>query len=106
MYKLTFAISALDELESAIFYISNELQSPIAVENLFDELRKKFDIICTMPYSSPLIQDDYSSKKEFRAISVKNYLLFYKIHEDKKLIEIIRFLHGSSDWKEILNQGI
>ncbi|MDR3338399.1 MAG: type II toxin-antitoxin system RelE/ParE family toxin [Treponema sp.] len=33
---------------------------------------------------------------------VKNYMLFYTINEEEKIVTVIRFLYGHRDWKNIL----
>jgi len=40
-----------------------------------------------------------------RFIRVNNYLAFYTIDEDKKVVIIVRFLYQKSNWNTILRQG-
>ena len=102
MYSAKFTELAENDILSALNYIAETLSAPKAAENLFYEINKKTEIIEDNPFLFPLVNDTYLSKKGFRWIGIKNYMLFYKIIELEEKISIIRFLHGRRNWKSIL----
>lgn len=85
-------------------YISVELNAPKASENLFYEIDRKRKLIEENPLLFPLVRDPYLSKKGFRWIGVKNYMMFYRVNELEKIITINRFLYGHRDWMNILKE--
>lgn len=43
---------------------------------------------------------DYNIIKDlkFRKLIVKNYIIFYRINEAEKVVNVERILHGSTNW--------
>lgn len=46
------------------------------------------------------INTSYEDIKEVRYVGVLNYCMFYRIKGNK--VEILQFLHGSSNWESVL----
>jgi len=101
MYTLKFSYFYLDELKSAIEYIRQDLQNPIAAQRLKDEVKETYIKLKENPFIYPSVPDEYLASKGFRFTMVKNYILFYKVKE--KQINIDRFLYGHRDWMNILD---
>jgi len=55
-----------------------------------------------MPQRYGLVNDNYLRGKEFRKCLVKNYIIFYKIHEESKTVMVHRILHTRQNWIDIL----
>ena len=49
-----------------------------------------------------VLDDSVQSSFNVRFVRVKDYLAFYVIMEDERLVVILRFLHMRRDWTEIL----
>lgn len=46
-----------------------------------------------------VVINDYIEKElEYRKLIIKNYIVFYKINEREKIVEVHRILYGASDW--------
>lgn len=73
-------------------YISKELQNPEAAESLL-----------TFPYSTPVYQPIRSVKHEYQKILVQNYLIFYWIDEEKKLVTIARVIYAKRNYNRLLD---
>jgi plasmid stabilization system protein ParE len=73
--------------------IKNYLQKfyPSTPRRFIEGLKECINNIKTMPYMYPVYDSDY------RKIVIGNYLVFYTINEDKKIIEIHRILPGAWD---------
>ena len=102
MYFLNITDIAEQDILSAIKYISDVLKSPIAANNLLDEIEKYEGILESTPCIYPFVPDEYLAEKRIKFVIVKNYILFYVIDEDKKIVNVIRFLYSRRDWKNIL----
>jgi len=106
MYKFIFTdliMTDFDQIED--FYLENIKDEKVLI-NLFSSLHRKVIQLTEMPYSRALLRDDKLSAKGYRALQVKNFLLFYEINEDYKVIYLHRFLDGRSDWVNILKDDI
>ena len=105
MYNVIVMEIARDDLRSAVRYIANELKNPSAANRLADEFEKHVLELTEMPERYQLLQDRFLALNQIRAFSVGNYLAFYTIDEDKKVVIIVRFLYQKSNWNTILRQG-
>lgn len=102
IYKVIVTKTALEDIRSAVRYISDTLMNKEAANNLLDELNIKIDLLSEQPYINPLVRDSFLASNGFRIQSVNNYLAFYVIHEETKTVSIIRFQHSRRDWITLL----
>ena len=103
MYELVFSKIIDEDIDSCYNYIKDNLEAPMAAENLMKELYEKLNHIKEKPYSRPLVHDEYLSSLGIRSIKVKNYLIFYYI-EDEKYINLVTFMYNKRDWINILKE--
>jgi len=111
MYKPIFSKIFYEDANKCHKYIKETLEAPMVAENLKIELFEKIEYIKEKPYSRALVQDKYLAFLDLRSIKVKNYMLFYKIieseNDDKKYINIFRFIYAKRDWVNIIkNESI
>lgn len=66
---------------------------------------EKIGELTQMPEKLQLVDDPVLAGWGIRFIMVNNYLAFYTIDEDKKVVIIVRFLYQKSNWNTILRQG-
>jgi plasmid stabilization system protein ParE len=96
---------AEEEILATVKYIACVLKAPIAANNLLDEIEKYEKILEKTPNVFPFVPDEYLRTKGIKYVMVKNYMMFYKIDEDEKKVNITRFLYGRMDWKNILGMN-
>lgn len=97
MYKLEFLPVAKNDIDDIIFYISNNLKNVTASRKLRDLFIDSFDQILEFPYGCPIYQQVKFLKNEYRSFKVKNFLIFYTINEQDKIITITRVLYRKSN---------
>ena len=102
MYFVNITDFAEEEILSTVKYISGELKAPKAANNLLDEIEKCEKNLGENPYIYPNVPDEYLAIKGLKFVIIKNYLMFFIIEEDTKTVNVIRFLYGRRDWKNIL----
>ena len=90
-YIIVFLPEAMEDSKDIRQYLSQYYES--TVRNFFTLLKKRTDSLKSNPY----IAQTYPERPSYRRMVVDDYLVFYKVDEDKKLIEIHRILHGSRD---------
>ena len=91
MYKIEFLPIAKEDINNIIYYISHKLNNITAAKKLRNLFIKSLDYIIEFPYGSTVYPSSKTTLKyEYRSYKIKNYLLFYTINENQKLITITR----------------
>jgi len=75
---------------------------PGTSKRFFSLLKKKIARLKTYPYSCPKYEDD----PDYRKLVVGDYLVFYMLNEDAKIVEVHRILHGSRDISQHLYEQL
>lgn len=104
MYKLVSSKLFDTDIDSVYDYIKDNLEAPMAAENLMKELKQKLKYLNENPFARPLVQDEFLASMKIRSIKVKNYVIYYSINDDKNVINLFRFLYNKRDWKNILSE--
>ena len=102
MYSLIITDIAEEDILKTVEYIADILKAPIAANNLLDEIERHEEILENTPNIYPFVPDEYLAQKGLKFTIIKNYLMFYTIDEDEKIVTVIRFSYGRRDWKNIL----
>lgn len=101
-YRLTVTESFESDLDNVLEYISQKLLNPAAADRLLKRTEEKINFICEDPFMYPLYHNDKLSEKGYRYAVVSNYILFYTIDENEKLIILSRFLYGGQNILDVL----
>lgn len=102
MYNLEYLPVARQDMIDIVRYISQDLKNPGAADRLAEELVEAIENVLIFPYASPAYQPIRSLKYEYRKILVKNFLIFYRVDEGKKLVTVTRVLYAKTDYKRLL----
>ena len=105
MYVVNITDIAEEEILDTVKYISNELKAPIAANNLLDEIDRHEENLSEIPNIYPNVPDKYLASKGLKIIKIKNHLMFFTIDENEKIVNVIRFMYGRRDWKNILSNS-
>ena len=105
MHTIKITRIAEEDLLEIVRYISEKLKSPIAAANLMDLIEQMTKVLEEPPLGCKLISDEYFQQKGIRFLQVKNYMIFFRIHDDRKEISIIRILYTRRDWIYILKDN-
>ena len=54
------------------------------------------------PQKFAIIDYDIIKKYNFRKLIIKNYIAFYRINEDEKIVNVERILYNGTEWKNKL----
>lgn len=101
-YKTEFSKDAKQDLKEIYSYIKYNLQEPNIAKKLIIQMRKEVNKLKDNPQIYPIIDDDFIKKLEIRKIIVKNYIIFFKIDELAKSVQIVRIMYGRRNWMELL----
>ena len=102
MFYLSFSEPFKKDVTSALYYIKNVLEAPMASQNHFNEIKKTYIKLEENPYQRPLVQNRFLALRGYRSINVKNYIIFYVIDKENNTVILHRFLYSGRDWATIL----
>ena len=91
IFKVVYLPESKDDIKEARKYLS---QFYASTSKKFTALLKKR---INNLKSNPFICQPYDKRPSYRRLIVNDYLVFYKVDENKKIIQIHRVLHGSCD---------
>ena len=87
-YKAKFLITARHDREAIKAYLNQ--YSLTAAKRLFDRVKSNLELVKDNPY----MYEAYQRRPQFRKMVVEDYLVFYKVKEKERTIEVHRILHG------------
>ncbi len=101
-YNLVITKPAEKDLADILQYISKDLSAPKAANDLLDDILKCYDNISLNPLMYALCDNDRLKSKKYRKAVIKNYIMLYRIDEEKQIIYIMRFIYGRRDYINLL----
>jgi len=96
-YRLKYMEDTISDRDNIKTHLSKFY--PGTAKRFFSLLKKKTAILKTYPESCPVYEDDTG----YRKLVVGDYLVFYMIDDNEKMVEIHRILHGSMDINQHLD---
>lgn len=102
MYKLEYLPVAQKDMVEIVQYISQKLKNPTAAENLAVEMIEAAENVLTFPYALPTYQPLRPLKHEYRKVIIKNFLMFYWVDEEKKIVTIARVIYTKRNISQLL----
>ena len=102
MYKIEFLPIPKEDIDHIIYHISHHLKNISASKKLRSLFMNSLDYILQFPYGNPVYQTTGTLKNEYRSYRVENFLMFYHINEDEKIITIVRVLYQKMDISNLL----
>lgn len=96
-YKIEITQYAFRQLEGIRNYITYELMAPRAAFNLMAKIRKEITELQWFPRRYALVDEPKWLKQGVRRFSVKNFLIYYWIEEELKLVHVIAVIYGRRD---------
>lgn len=101
-YRLDFSKAFKSELSDVVGYIISDFSNPPAAQKLAKKVREALERIEENPYLYPLYHNDAIAAKGYRYIVIGSYLLFYTVDEDKKIVNVARFIYGKREVEKLL----
>ncbi len=102
MYKLEYLPVAQNDMVETVQYISQKLKNPAAAEHLAVEMIEAAENVLAFPYALPAYQPLRPLKHEYRKIIVKNFLMFYWVDEEKRIVTIARVIYTKRNVVQLL----
>ena len=93
-YKIYLRKLAYADLASIYQYISKEFQEPGVAAKMVETIEIELLSLAIMPNRYPLRRIGAYANRDFRNYAVKNYIVIYRVDEEKKTVTIIRIIHS------------
>ena len=101
-YRIELSIKAKEDYMSIIRYIKYKLLEPNIAEKYAELIKNEINTLKYNPQKFAIIDYDIIKKYKFRKLIIKNYIAFYRINENEKIVNVERILYGATDWKNKL----
>ena len=96
------SIQTKEDYKNIIRYIKYKLLEPNIAERYAELIKNEINTLKYNPQKFAIIDYDMIKKYKFRKLIINNYIAFYRINEDKKMVNVERILYGATDWKNKL----
>ncbi len=101
-YKIKFSKDARNDYFNIIRYIKYKLFEPDIANNYAKMIKEEINKLEYTPQSFAIIPNDTIKYNNIRKLIIKNYIVFYRVNESDKMVNIERILYGASNWEEII----
>ena len=105
-YSVEISQRARADIRDILRYIARRLREPATAERMLSRFEAAAASLETMPHRFALVPDGCLAAAGFRMPSVGNYLVFYTLDEEKKVVNISRVLNGRQNWTELLTHEL
>ena len=97
-YEIKLSIKAKDDLKSIVLYIKNNLNEPAIANKYAKIIREEIQTLEDSPQKFAIIDDSSIKNLNIRKLIIKNYIAFYRVNEENKIVNVERILYGASNW--------
>ncbi len=99
-YKIKFSKEARNDYFDIIRYIKYNLVEPTIANKYAKLINEEIEKLEYNPQRFSIIDVDIQNYSDIRKLIIKNYIVFYRINENNKIVNIERILYGASNWKD------
>jgi toxin ParE1/3/4 len=90
-FKVVWTEPALADLHNICSYIANE--NPDAAQRVGEDILNHVEVLEAFPFIGPTYPR--ASSGQVREIVCGKYRIFYRVNEERKLVEILTIWHGA-----------
>lgn len=83
-------------------YIAKELLEPELAQKVVGKIGNIIFNLDEMPLRNGLVADERLARQGIRKILIDNYIVFYIVDEEHKVVTIVRILYSRRDWINML----
>ncbi len=96
-YEVKLTAQAIEQIEEIVQYLSKILLVPETARKWADTLQCEAAKLDSMPSRCPLTEEEPWHTKGIHKMPFKNFLVYYLINEDKKVVWITAVIYGRRD---------
>ena len=103
-YKVKLTDHAIAQLQEAVIYISKVLQASTVAKHWAARVKKELASLSTMPARYPLTVEEPWHTEGIHKMSVENFLVYYWIDEEKRIVWITAIVYARRDQLRVLRE--
>ena len=103
-YQIIVTPDAEADLSELRDYIANVLRSPETARSYLHHLRKEIGSLSEMPARIKAVDEEPWHSRGIRKLIVKNFLVYFRIVEEEKMIYILNVIYARRDQLRVLQQ--
>lgn len=97
-YNVELSIQAKRDTREAVFYKKELGTRKDNLEKFKDELSQSIHRLKTSPKTGANLSSRIDIETSIKYLTIQDYLLFYEIIEEKRLVNVIRVLPAKTNW--------
>ena len=101
-YQIEITYPAENDLREIGNYITHELLEPETAKKIVNKIGAAIFSLEELPQRNSLVSDERLAHQGIRKIVVDNFIVFYIISEEDKILTIVRILYIKRDWMNLL----
>ncbi|SFD89616.1 Plasmid stabilization system protein ParE [Sharpea azabuensis] len=102
-YNVEYSEEAYEDLREIYDYVANELLVPKTAENLLKNIRTAIRSLSNMPFRHTLVDWEPWYSMKIRQFPVENFIVYYLVEENKRMVSIVRIFYNGRDISKIIN---
>ena len=103
-YHVKLTATARQDLKNIAFYIFKQSGSKEIPSTFINELKDKVNLLSEFPYRGSFPSNHVAKSLGYRFLVHGDYLMFYAVDEDKKIVNVLTFIHAKRDYSRVLNE--
>ena len=103
-YRIRITETAKQDLREIAFYIASQTQDRETAKKFVNELRAQCSRLAEFPNLGALPQDRMLRSMDYRFISHKDYLIFYRVNDSEKAVDILAVFNARKDFFRVMRR--
>ena len=105
-YQVRVAPQALEQIQQIAHYIAHTLGAPETAHRWVDFLFQEISDLSFLPSRYPLTEEEPWRTSGIHKMTVKNFLVYYLVAEEQKLVTVTAVIYGRRDQLSALNDSM
>lgn len=101
-YQYQLTERALQDIRETVGYLRNDLQNEKAAGKWMDAVEKSIAQLCVFPESGSVVFEEYLPGRNVRRTVIGNFILYYQILQEQKIIRVLRIVYGRRNQENIV----
>jgi len=101
-YRIIETELAVQDLDRILSYIALSLANPIAASAFADAVEECYSGLEKTPFMFELCRDSRLRALGYHKAAIKKYVMVYKVDENARTVNILRFFFGRQDYEKLI----
>ena len=104
-YTVIITLQATEQIREIAAYIARTLQEPEIARHWVNRLEREISELRFLPLRYPSTEEEPWHTGGIRKMTVKNFLVYYRVEEESKTVSVLAVLYGRRDQLAALTNG-